>query len=224
MAATSGWGGDTEDLFYEQYVDGTKLDYAAVVSPIGIEQELAYKVTRWRQPAGRASEVETIDDPQLVAFGRRALDVVGCTGLVNMDVIRDQQGVDWLIDFNARAFGGSGSFLAADIDTSEGYLRAIGLRTRPPTRTSPTSGVRILVFPTCLDDVIDTGSIPRTVLAFTRYSARYLRWLGLRYWLSEAFLTADSLRVSRIAARAPAAQGSPEPGPMAETVSKTGTH
>ncbi len=135
-AATSGNDGSTGDLFYEQYVDGTKLDYAAVVSSTGIEQELAYQVTRWRQPVGRASEVETIDDAQLVAFGRRALDVVGCTGLVNMDVIRDDEGVDWLIDFNARAFGGSGSFLAAGIDTSEGYLRAIGLRTNPPKRTS----------------------------------------------------------------------------------------
>jgi len=223
-AATSGWGGDTEDLFYEQYVDGTKLDYAAVVSSTGIEQELAYKVTRWRYPVGRASEVETVDDPQLVAFGRKALDVVGCTGLVNMDVIRDEKGVDWLIDFNARAFGGSGSFLAAGIDTSEGYLRAIGLRTTAPKRTSPVVGVRIRVFPTCLDDVIDSGNILRTVVAFLRDSSPYVRWLGLRYWLSEAFLTADSLRLSRKQSRASAARRNLEPSPKAETMSSTPAH
>jgi len=223
-AATSGDDGSTGDLFYEQYVDGTKLDYAAVVSSTGIEQELAYHVTRWRQPVGRASEVETIEDDQLVAFGRRALEVVGCTGLVNMDVIRDDKGVDWLIDFNARAFGGSGSFLAAGIDTSEGYLRAIGLRTIPPTRTSPVIGVRIRVFPTCLEDVISSGSIPRTALAFLRASAPYLGWLGLRYWLSEAFLTADSLRRSRRRARATAAEKRVETIPGSGTPSITSTH
>ncbi len=80
---------EPESLFYERFIDGTKLNYAAIVSPTGIEQELTYRVTKWQQPVGRASEVETIDDPQLVAFGRQALEVVGCTGLVNMDVIRD---------------------------------------------------------------------------------------------------------------------------------------
>jgi hypothetical protein len=224
VAATSGSGEGNGDLFYEQYVDGTKLNYAAVVSSTGIEQELAYKVTRWRQPVGRASEVETIDDAPLVDFGRSALDVVRCTGLVNMDVIRDRNGVDWLIDFNARAFGGSGSFLAAGIDTSEGYLRTVGLRSAPPTRTRPVTGVRIRVFPTCLEDVIDTGSIPRTVLAFARDSAPYLRWLGGRYWLSEAILTADSLRLTRKQSRAPAAPGKVGSVAASETMSSTPTH
>ena len=132
-AAASGWGGEPHDTFYEQYVDGTKLDYAAVVSAVGIEQELTYRVSAVkREPVGGASEVETIHDPQLVAFARKALEVVGCTGLVNMDVIRDKDGRDWLIDFNARAFGGSAGFLRAGIDISEGYLKAIGQRTTPP--------------------------------------------------------------------------------------------
>ena len=224
VAATSGDDGSTGDLFYEQYVDGIKLNYAAVVASTGIEQELAYKVTRWRMPVGRASEVETIGDVQLVDFGRKALDVVGCTGLVNMDVIRDGNGVDWLIDFNARAFGGSGSFMAAGIDTSQGYLRTIGLRTAPPERTTPVVGIRIRVFPTCLEDVIATGSIPRTVLAFVRDSAPYLRWLGGRYWLSEAFLTADSLRRSRKESGARAAQANMDSAPPSETMSSTPTH
>jgi hypothetical protein len=222
-AAASGWGAGPKSLFYEQYVDGTKLDYAAAVSPTGIEQELSYRVTRWQQPVGRASEVETIEDAQLVAFGRRALDFVGCTGLVNMDVIRDQHGLDWLIDFNARAFGGSGSFLAAGIDTCEGYLRAIGQRSAPPERTSPAAGVYIRVFPTFLDDVIESGRITRTALAFMRDSLPYLGWLGFRYWLSEALLTADALRVARLEARAPAVSTLPGPSPMTTAASDTQT-
>ena len=221
--APSGWGADPETLFYEQYVRGTKLNYAAVVSPTGIEQELVYRVTRWQQPVGRASEVETIDDAQLVAFGRRALDFVGCTGLVNMDVIRDEQDLDWLIDFNARAFGGSGSFRAAGIDTCEGYLRAIGQRSAPPERTSPAPGVHVRVFPTCLDDVIESGHITRTALAFMRDSRPFLGWLGFRYWLSEALLTADAVRVVRSEARAPTVSTLAGPSPMTTAASESQT-
>jgi hypothetical protein len=222
VAAASGWGGEPHDTFYEQYVDGTKLDYAAVVSAVDIEQELTYRVARWREPVGGASEVETIHDPQLVAFARKALEVVGCKGLVNMDVIRDKDGRDWLIDFNARAFGGSASFLRAGIDVSEGYLKAIGQRTTPPARTSPIAGVRIRVFPTCVEDVIDSGSITRTALVFIRESLPYLRWLGFRYWLSEALLTADALRSSRKEAGTRSSPTRAVAGPTPAAGSETG--
>jgi hypothetical protein len=221
MAATGAGAPDT--LFYEQFIAGTKLDYAAAVGPAGIEQELTYRVSRWHQPVGRATEVETIEDPQLVAFGRRVLGVAGCTGLVNMDVIRDKQGVDWLIDFNARVFGGSSSFKAAGIDTSEGYLKAIGQRSAPPTRESALTGVRIRVFPTCLEDVIDTGSITCTTLAFLRESFPYLSWVGFRYWIAEALLTVDSLHDSRRAARAPVSLERSYPRPTAPTIPEVPT-
>lgn len=222
-AAASSWDAGPDSLFYERYIDGTKLNYAAIISPTGIEQELTYRVTKWKMPVGRASEVETIDDPQLVAFGRQALGVVGCTGLVNMDVIRDADGIDWLIDFNARAFGGSGSFRAAGIDTSQGYLRDLGQRAAPPARTSPITGVRVRVFPTCLDDLMDSGSIVRTTFAFARYSVPYLRWLGFRYWLSEALLAADAVRVARHEVKTPGSSANPGPDHLAMTISETPT-
>ncbi len=118
VAAT--WGEHPERYFCEQYVDGEKYNYGAAVGECGIEQELTYWVSAWRQPTGSASQIETVADGQLAALGRRALEVVGCTGLVNIDVIRDREGVDWLIDFNARAFGGAASFLCAGLDISEG--------------------------------------------------------------------------------------------------------
>jgi hypothetical protein len=226
VAAVSALDSGSHTVFYEQYVDGTKLDYAAVVGRAGIEQEIAYRVERWREPAGRAIEVETIEDPGLTGFARRALEVVGCTGLVNMDIIRDKNGVDWLIDFNARAFGGAGSFLVAGVDTTEGYLRAIGQRTTPPAGKRPAAGVRSRVFPTCLEDVIDSGSIVRTAVAFLRESFPYLRWLGFRYWLSEALLTADAVRLSRkeAATRSPSTPGAPSvPATLAEAKSVGGS-
>jgi lincosamide nucleotidyltransferase A/C/D/E len=220
VAAVSGWGGHDHEVFYEQYIEGIDLDYAAVVSGVGIEQELAYRVTRRREPVGGASEVVTVEDTRLIAFARRALDVVGCTGMVNMDIIRDEDGFEWLIDFNARAFGGSASFLAAGIDVSEGYLKAIGERPTPPTSRSAVAGMRIRVFPTCLEDVIDSGSVTRSALAFLRGSFPYLRWLGFRYWLSEALLTADAVRLSRREAATRSASIPPAKGPTTATTRK----
>ncbi len=78
-----------------------------------------------------------------------------------------------------------------------------------PSRTSPISGVRIRVFPTCLDDLIGSGSIVRTTLAFVRDSWPYLRWLGFRYWLSEALLAADAVRVARQEVKTPGSSAEP---------------
>jgi hypothetical protein len=146
---------------------------------------------------GRATEIETIEDAQLMAFGRDVIGVSGCTGLINMDVIRDHQGSDWLIDFNPRAFGAAGNFRAAGVDTSQGYLRAIGERSAPPTRTTPVIGVRITVFPTTLEELIQRGSIWGTGVAFLRQSGPFLKWLGVRYWLSEALSTAMTVSSTR---------------------------
>jgi len=188
-------GGGTR--YFEQYVDGEKLNYAAAVSDAGLQQELGYRVIRWLMPAGTASEVQTIADAQLMAFGRRAIDVAGCTGLMNMDLIRDRDGRDWLIDFNARAFGGAISFQAAGIDLSQGYLLSLGARTVPVDRVAPVAGVRFPVFPTCLGAVIDGGRRLRIARAFLRDARPYRRWIGVRYWISEALAIGDSVRTDR---------------------------
>ena len=197
--------------YYEQFVDGDKLNYAAAVSEAGCAQELAYRVIRWRMPAGTASEVQTIADRQLVAIGRHAVEVAGCTGLMNMDVIRDHDGRDWLIDFNARAFGGAVCFQSADIDLSEGYLQALGQRCAPVGRATAVAGVRFPVFPTCLGAVIERGSTRQIATAFLREARPYRRWIGARYWLSEALSIADSARTSRRARRCDAPPPPPVP-------------
>lgn len=185
-----------DGLYAEQHVEGCKFNFAASVSNAGSEQELAYLVVRWKQPVGQATEVETVDDDQLVAIGRAAIEAAGCTGLINMDIIRDAQGRDWLVDFNARAFGGAANFLSAGIDVSEGYLRAIGRRSAPPTSRVPEPNVRVAIFPESLRELVDSGSVGGAVIAFLRASLPYLRWLGLRYWLSVALRTPDALITS----------------------------
>jgi hypothetical protein len=180
---------DPDAYFYEQYVTGEKLNYAASVGPDGIVQELTYRVTKWRQPVGSAEEAETIDDPALTAFGRRAVAAAGCTGLVNLDVIRDAEGRDWLIDFNPRAFGGLMSFRAAGLDLSEGYLCAIGERRAPHTSPGPVAGARVGIFPACVAETTEGVGLVSTASTYLREARPYLRWLGLRYVIAEAGVT-----------------------------------
>jgi hypothetical protein len=197
LSATPSDSAEAGAFFYEQFIHGNKLDYAAAISPAGIEQELTYRVTKWKLPVGRATEIVTIDDPKLLAFGRKVLDIIGCLGFVNMDVIRDERGDDWVIDVNPRAFGGSIGFMSAGIKVSEGYLRSIGLSDAPPTVRTPQAGVRFPVFPTCLEDVIDSGNIVPVSRAFLYEARPYLKWLGLRYWLSEGIEVVFLLRRAR---------------------------
>ena len=155
----------------------------------GIEQEPTYRVSAWRQPTGSASQVETVSDIQLAVLGRRALEIVGCTGLVNIDVIRDRHGGDWVIDFNARAFGGAASFLCAGLDISKGYLSAIGQTRSPPARGAHPQNSRSGSSRPAWERSWPSGSITRAAVAFWRESKRYLRWLSMRYWLVEALVT-----------------------------------
>jgi len=202
-AAAAGWADDEAARYYERFVEGEKLNYAAAVGPSGIEQELAYRVSRWRMPAGTATEVETIEDPALVDLGRRAVAAAGCSGLVNLDVMRDADGTPWLIDFNARAFGGGPNFLVVGLDVTDGYLCGLGLRDEPPSMRTPPVGVRIAIFPTSLSDDRHRGSVLRMGLAFLRESWPYLRWMGLRYWCSELLRFPDVAASKRRARHAP---------------------
>jgi len=184
-----------EETYYEEFIAGEKLNYGAAFSVERLEQELSYRITRWEQPVGTAMEVEVIWDEQLACFGRSAVRVSGCTGLINMDFVRDSQGQDWLVDFNARTFAGVASFRGAAIDLSQGYLRSLGLRIVPPEVVRPSASAKIRIFPTCLSPNIESGRITQTVVAYLFEARQYARWLGVRYWLSEALTTADALRI-----------------------------
>lgn len=185
------------DCYYERFVVGEKVNYAATNSDHGLVQELAYRVTRWELPVGTATEVRTVSENSLMEFGRRAVTVADCRGLMNMDVIRDLRGEYWLIDFNARAFGGGMNFLVAGLDLSQGYLFAIGLRSERPVSTSPEDNRTVEIFPTVLSEVMQSGRYLRTMRAFFTSAGPYWQRLGFRYVVSEALSTLETTRTAR---------------------------
>jgi len=185
------------DTYYERFITGEKLNYAAAVSRDGVEQDIGYRVTRWLLPVGTATQVRTMGDDALRDFGRRAVAVAGCQGLMNIDVIRDDQGVDWMIDFNARAFGGAANFLVADLDLSQGYLRSLGIRDVGPDTRVARDDCDVDIFPTCLNESVASGSYLIAARAFAASAAPYAKWLGVRYVLGEALGALMSTRKSR---------------------------
>ena len=202
--------------YFEQFIHGVKLNYAATVSEDGIEQELTYRVSSWLMPVGTATEIETIDDPALAEFGRRAVLASNCTGLINMDIIRDDKGLDWLIDFNARAFGGGANFLSIGVDVSDGYLRSLGRRDVAVVRRFAAANSKICIFPASLGEVLNEGSYRALIVEFLREARPYVKWLGWRYSLSEPLRVIDvaaTLRERRRAKRATT------PGEVAEVPS-----
>ncbi len=183
------------DFYYERFVQGEKLNYGAVYSSDGVEQELGYRVTRWVPPVGTAIQVETIEDTVLITIGRRAVELSGCLGLMNIDVIQDAHGEYWLIDFNARAFGGATSFLLIGLDLSQGYLRSLHRRSAEPEKLTPDQGgIVVDIFPTCLDDAMRTGSYAAVLGAFSKYAAPFVRRLGVRFTIGEVLASMDATR------------------------------
>jgi hypothetical protein len=116
---------------------------------------------------------------------------------MNMDVLRDRDGADWLVDFNPRVFSGGTNFLHAGLNIAHGYLRAYGLRTTPPATTRLLSGVTVRIFPNSLSARALSGSYLRTTAGFVVESGPYFKWLGFRYWFAEALSTVIAVRMVR---------------------------
>ncbi len=191
------WGGDRSDRYYERFIVGEKLNYSAAVGPAGVTHEATYRVSRWIQPAGTATEIETLADSGLADLGRRTAGVLGLQGLVNLDVIRDPEGRDWVLDVNARAFGGLANFLRLGVDFADGYLVSLGLRAAPTTPCTAPPDRRVVLFPANLGDPRYRSSLVKMTFAFVRGSCPYAFRLGLRYWLSELLRAPDAATAVR---------------------------
>jgi hypothetical protein len=185
------------DLFFEQLIDGEVLGYSAAVGSDGTVLDAATYVAR--RPAwstGAPEMIQIIDEPEVVGLGRLTIEKLGLTGLVQMDIMRDAQGRCWLLDLNLRAWGSMFSTKAIGLDFGAAYLYNVGIRTERPPRPAARTGVTVAVFPRVVDVEIARHSAIGTVRAYLTHSFRYLRWLGLRYWLVQLMIAVGSLRTT----------------------------
>lgn len=185
--------GGAAALVYERFHRGRILQYAAVVGPDGVEQEAVLESRR--SPSGRNGPsvgFTTVDDAAMTSLGRRVVDTVGVAGLINIDVIRDDSGIDRVVDVNPRCWHSLVALRSAGVDFAEGYLHAMGLRPDPPATRRPRPDVRVSALP----DARATGRLNPVgaMMFFVLRSWRYLAWLGPRYFLAEFVLFLAGVR------------------------------
>jgi hypothetical protein len=183
-----------EDALFETFVAGEQLSYCAVFTEGSVLQEAAYE--RERDHAGSLGHVgslRTLDEPSIFDVGQRVVAAVGGSGLVDLDIIRDRNGQNWVIDVNLRAWHSLGALLDAGVDFVDGYLFAIGVSTAPPRarRARPAVGLRLSLL---LRREPESGrNLGPAVAWFLAASKRRIRAFGLRYWLSEMLTQASGI-------------------------------
>lgn len=173
------------ELFYEKLVVGDQYAVAAAFASGVVLQRAAQLHLQdgeaWRGPSAASL---TVEDPRAAALVQQVTSIVGGSGLLALDVIRDRDGVDWVIDVNLRAWHSLGALLSAGIDFSEGYLYALGVRRDPPRVQAARPGryLEIYLSPRRRHPSGRAGSGP---VGFLRESVRRARRLGARYVLAE---------------------------------------
>ncbi len=221
LAAAERFGTGGAGIFLERFIAGDIVQYAAMVGANCIEQgdEVCLLVEKAPDnPLGPSVSVTVIDDRALVLAGRRAVSALGCTGLVNLEFVRDQAGTAHHIDCSTRAFGNLAAVSMAGVDLIGAYIAWLGLR----SSASPGSGggriepgARLNVNPSVVKRPETHGRTSRLMRRVISESGPYLRRFGLRYVLVTLVLEMQRARDWRRAALADSCSKPLDPQPAA---------
>jgi hypothetical protein len=183
----------TDEWFYERFVTGKALQYGTLAGHDGVRVSATYETALRKYPRGPASVIESIDDPSLSETGARVISSLGLCGLVNINVIRDDEGVDWVHDVNPRAWGSFLVFRPMGVDFLTAYIEWLRTPEGAGSSAQLEPARRGHVFPAALGTMIDERR-PRAVIRLIRWSWPYFRLLGTRYLLFEIFRHRGYLR------------------------------
>jgi ATP-grasp domain len=182
-------GGSSGDAFFEQFVVGRHLQFGGVVSNGAVGCGVVFESLGRASEMGPASVVRPLEDEALVETGREVATALGIEGLLNVEVVRDPEGRDWIHDVNPRVWGSFAAFRAVGADVLGEYVTYLrdesgrAARVHGAADRAGTSGTprEIEVFPAA----VDTADVPTGGLAsgwhVLRAAAPYLRWIGARY-------------------------------------------
>ncbi|BBH15753.1 hypothetical protein Back2_00400 [Nocardioides baekrokdamisoli] len=167
-----------DHVFFQPFLPGSVLNYDAVVGADLIP--LAEAAVRQVRPADspRRTGLEIVDDPELLAYGRRVCAAIGVVGPVDLDVIRGEDG-PMLIDVNPRPWGTMMSLSGAGVNFDAHYLTAVGVET--PDGGLAKVGAVVGVFPDVVAYVLTTRGVLAAVRTFVEAAAAIGRRTGFRY-------------------------------------------
>ena len=200
LMSDPGAGSPAPPVFAERFLQGEIVQYAALIGSQGIEQEACLRAHKGEANQFAPSvSIATLDDPALRDAGRKAIGILGCVGLVNLEFIRDPGGRLWHIDLAMRAYGNIAALTNAGVDMIGAYLRLLGLEQAIPAPSAPTHvGRQIGVFPTKMLERRQTVGLTRAALESAPEARSYLRRFGGRYMLAVTLVIVDGrIRAAR---------------------------
>ena len=173
---------DAGDFYFERFIAGDVMSYAAMVDAHGTVQELTYRgATPPLNPTGSPTAYEVVEDRDLRSLGRKMSEGLGISGAINVQAICDQGGNHWMIDLNLRPFGGMLSYDQSQFDTAAGYLYSVGLSSDSPAHATAPVGLRVSVFPMDAEELALTGHYWAALRQFTRTAPSFRAVFGVGY-------------------------------------------
>jgi len=183
---------DLDDWFFERFIEGRSIVCAHFVDEHGGDLVAMYEITKRSTPLGPPSGVTFLSDPQLVATARRLTDALGIRGFANFDLIRDDNGRDWIHDINPRVIAGIALCQFVGFDFLGSYVRCLSGQGPTENEQLDASGAVAYLFPGGWKDVLRSGGRRGARLRVLRWVGRYWKLLGPRYFLFVATRRADA--------------------------------
>lgn len=179
---------NSSDFYFERFITGDVMSYAAMISPSGPVQELTYRgAAPPLNPTGSPTVYEVVKDPALLRLGRSMSQGIGILGAINVQTICDHGGNHWMIDLNLRPFGGMLSYNQSQFDTAAGYLYSVGLATDPPVHSTAPVGLQVSVFPMDAEELALTGHYRAAIRQFLRSAPTFRGVFGISYLVFAMF-------------------------------------
>ncbi|MGB7051644.1 MAG: ATP-grasp domain-containing protein [Acidimicrobiales bacterium] len=173
--------GGTEDYFFERFIDGDPLQFSGVISKGRALLNVTYQTLDRRCDNGPASMIRCIEDMPLEHTGELVARTLGIDGMINVNVIRDAEGRDWVHDVNPRVWGSCLAFRSASLNFCEAYVGYLKGTAPLEPHHRAAAGSELMVFPAALESSKIGGANGYGVLPFAKGVWPYLRWLGPRY-------------------------------------------
>lgn len=174
------------EWFFERFVQGRSLVCGCCVGENGIDIIATYEILERVNPLGSSSVVEIRSDASIFETGRLLIDAMKLRGLACVDIIRDADDVDWFHDINPRVFGGISMCQLVGFDFFGAYVKSLIGDGRVKSKRHDFSGATEFAFPYGWKQVLQTEPTAMGWLRILRWTWRYQRLFGSRYFMSLA--------------------------------------
>lgn len=184
-------GGYSKDVFYQEYIDGNRVFYGAVVGQNGPILEHGFYTCAMQYPLGPSAFVRFHDHADLLEAGRAAIQLFGCRGFVSFGFNRAPDGRIFHLDANIRPWGSLLAPLREGVDFAAAYASLLDDRPWPASVAISRCAKEFVVLPGMLMNA-------KTVPAFVQALATLWRVHAWRLTLGYAILISSRAVLTRL--------------------------